>query len=131
MHIPLELYPYFVKSVLNLIFDETPPLEDAPQDDADEYKPPAFMNVSITPVEVSIICPRRLLDKYFVPVIDELGELDAALQARLVVSDKTFIVMQVLGEGLEAGRRVLDLTTPLALAGMYVNPVTRATYSIY
>lgn len=130
VHIPLELYPYFVKSVLNLIFDETPPLGDAPQDDADEYKPPAFMNVSITPVEVSIICPRRLLDKYFVPVIDELGELDAALQARLVVSDKTFIVMQVLGEGLEAGRRVLDLTTPLALAGMYVNPVTRATYSI-
>ncbi|KAJ5343976.1 hypothetical protein MYU51_002053 [Penicillium brevicompactum] len=120
VHIPLELYPYFVKSVLNLIFDETPPLEDAPQDDADEYKPPAFMNVSITPVEVSIICPRRLLDKYFVPVIDELGELDAALQARLVVSDKTFIVMQVLGEGLEAGRRVLDLTTPLALAGISI-----------
>lgn len=124
VHIPLELYPYFVKSVLNLIFDETQPLdENAAENEDDVYKPPAFMNVSITPVEVSVICPRRLLDKYFVPVIDELGQLDAALQSRLVVSDKDYIVMQVLGEGLEAGRRVLELTSPLALAGMYVKPV--------
>lgn len=133
VHIPLELYPYFVKSVLNLIFDETQPLdENAAEDEDNVYKPPAFMNVSITPVEVSVICPRRLLDKYFVPVIDELGRLDAALQSRLVVSDKDYIVMQVLGEGLEAGRRVLELTSPLALAGMYVKPVnpTRVPYTI-
>ncbi|CAI7624492.1 unnamed protein product [Penicillium bialowiezense] len=121
VHIPLELYPYFVKSVLNLIFDETQPLdENAAENEDDVYKPPAFMNVSITPVEVSVICPRRLLDKYFVPVIDELGRLDAALQSRLVVSDKDYIVMQVLGEGLEAGRRVLELTSPLALAGISI-----------
>ena len=29
-----------------------------------------------------------------------------------------FVVMQVDGEGLEAGQRVLELTSPLALAGM-------------
>jgi hypothetical protein len=128
----LELYPYFIKSVLRLIYDETPPLEDETDDDTlddfehasehGSYKPPAFMNVSITPVEVSIMCPRRLIDKYFVPVMDQLDQLDASLRSRLVVSENDYIAMQVLGQGLEAGKRVLELTSPLALAGMYVNP---------
>lgn len=135
VHIPLELYPYFLKSVLNLIFDETPALENQQdqenQDDAaaeadgnaseQGYRPPAFMNVSITPVEVSIICPRRLVEQYFDPVINELDQLDTALRSRLEVSENDYIAMQVLGEGLEAGKRVLELTSPLALAGMYVN----------
>lgn len=130
VHIPLELYPYFLKSVLGLIFDEVPPLEDETDhafdyENASEdgsYKPPAFMNVSITPVEVSVMCPRRLLDKYFVPVMDQLDQLDGSLRSCLIVSENDYIPMQVLGEGLEAGKRVLELTSPLALAGMYVKP---------
>ncbi|KGO77347.1 hypothetical protein PITC_055320 [Penicillium italicum] len=129
VHIPLELYPYFLKSVLGLIFDEIPPLKDE-QDETDDailddeydsaYKPPAFMNVSITPVEVSVICPRRLVDKYFVPVMDQLDRLDDSLRSRLIVSENDYIAMQVLGEGLEAGKRVLELTSPLALAGISI-----------
>lgn len=134
VHIPLELYPYFLKSVLRLIFDEIPPLEDEKDDDAafddfedasehdSAYKAPAFMNVSITPVEVSVMCPRRLVNKYFIPVMDQLDQLDDSLRSRLIVSENDYIAMQVLGEGLEAGKRVLELTSPLALAGMYVNP---------
>jgi hypothetical protein len=126
VHIPLELYPYFLKSVLGLIFDETSPLEDNEiTDDAacedSAYKTPAFMNVSITPVEVSVMCPRRLVEKYFVPVMNELDQVDPSLRSRLIVSEKDYIAMQVLGEGLEAGKRVLELTSPLALAGMYVH----------
>lgn len=34
------------------------------------------------------------------------------------ISDEEFVVMQVDGEGLEAGQRVLDLTSPLAMNGM-------------
>lgn len=128
----MELYPYFLKSVLRLIFDEIPPLEDE-KDETDDaisdefenaseydsaYKPPAFMNVSITPVEVSVMCPRRLVDKYFIPVMDQLDRLDDSLRSRLIVSENDYIAMQVLGEGLEAGKRVLELTSPLALAGM-------------
>ncbi|OQE24789.1 hypothetical protein PENFLA_c009G07485 [Penicillium flavigenum] len=132
VHIPLELYPYFLKSVLRLILDETPPLEDKTDDDAalddfdnasehgSAYKPPAFMNVSITPVEVSVMCPRRLVDKYFVPVMDQLDQLDTSLRSRLIVSENDYIAMQVLGQGLEAGKRVLELTSPLALAGISI-----------
>ncbi|KAJ5602550.1 hypothetical protein N7537_005506 [Penicillium hordei] len=131
VHIPLELYPYFLKSVLRLIFDEIPPLEDEKDDasfddfeNTSEYdsafKPPAFMNVSITPVEVSVMCPRRLVDKYFVPVMDQLDQLDDSLRSRLIVSENDYIAMQVLGEGLEAGKRVLELTSPLALAGISI-----------
>lgn len=145
VHIPLELYPYFFKSVLSLIFDEISPLEKSAQaeddfdeidDDSDQdpgYKQPAFLNVSITPVEVSVICPRRLVEKYFNPLIQELGQLDSSLQSRLGISQNDYIAMQVLGQGLEAGKRVLELTSPLALAGMYVetsgNPISRTDLS--
>ncbi|KAJ9488730.1 hypothetical protein VN97_g4542 [Penicillium thymicola] len=131
VHIPLELYPYFIKSVLRLIFDEIPPLEHEkddnpsfddfePASEHDSYKAPAFMNVSITPVEVSVMCPRRLVDKYFLPVMDQLDQLDDSLRSRLIVSENDYIAMQVLGEGLEAGKRVLELTSPLALAGISI-----------
>lgn len=90
-------------------------------DDADaEYREPAFLNVSITPVEVSVICPRRLTEKYFDPVIDQLRQIDAALCSRVDVSEHDYIAMQVLGQGLEAGKRVVELTSPLAMAGMCV-----------
>ncbi|KAJ5104625.1 hypothetical protein NUU61_001972 [Penicillium alfredii] len=132
VHIPLELYPYFLKPVLRLIFDEITPLDEREENDDDilddiEYhseknlsRQPAFLNVSITPVEVSIICPRRLVDKYFVPLMDQLGHLDGSLRDRLVVSENDYIAMQVLGQGLEAGKRVLELTSPLALAGISI-----------
>lgn len=138
VHIPLELYPYFFKPVLRLIFDEIAPLvasnkdeEDVPDDhestsDADaeadaEYREPAFLNVSITPVEVSVICPRRLVEKYFDPVINQLSQIDASLCSRVDVSENDYIAMQVLGQGLEAGKRVVELTSPLAMAGMCVS----------
>ncbi|KAJ5609386.1 hypothetical protein N7528_009953 [Penicillium herquei] len=136
IHIPLELYAYFCKCVLRLIYDEIAPLDEDQKthedDDGDfedfeddsekgsEYHQPAFLNVSITPVEVSVICPRRLVDKYFEPSLKELDQLDSQLRSRLVVSENDYIAMQVLGQGLEAGKRVLELTSPLAMAGISI-----------
>jgi hypothetical protein len=34
------------------------------------------------------------------------------------ISDEEFVVISVEGAGMEAGQRVLELTSPLALAGM-------------
>lgn len=131
LHIPLELYPYFHKSILRLIFDEIPSLEDTCKKEGDMLQDvgesekntqPAFMNVSITPVEISVICPRRLVVKYFDPLLSQLDQVDSSLRSRLVISESDYIAMQVLGQGLEAGKRVLELTSPLAMAGMYDTP---------
>lgn len=140
VHIPLDLYPYFLQSVLRLVFDELSPLEDGNEkeesrqgddDDADDndnnddhsesgYTPSAFLNISITPVEVSVICARRLVDKYFAPLRQQLNELDESLDSQLDFSDNDYIAMQVIGQGLEAGKRVLELTSPLAMAGISI-----------
>jgi len=132
VHIPLDLYPFFFKAVLSLIFDEVNALDEEKEEsiilddveDASEqgsdYKQPAFLNVSITPVEVSVICPRRLIQKYFQPLMDQLSQLNASLRSRLDVSDNDYMAMQVLGQGLEAGKRVLELTSPLAMAGISI-----------
>lgn len=136
VHIPLELYPYFFKPVLRLIFDEISPIsplvESQPEDEvvledvenvseqASESRQPAFLNISITPVEVSVICPRRLVEKHFHPLMHELDLLNSSLRSRLDVSENDYIAMQVLGQGLEAGKRVLELTSPLAMAGISI-----------
>ncbi|KAJ5908540.1 hypothetical protein N7495_001222 [Penicillium taxi] len=130
VHIPLELYPFFFKSVLGLIYDETSHRENEAEDMKDDgskvdeysgsYQQPAFLNISITPVEVSVICPRRLVEKHFVPAIHEINQLNAQLPFEIVVSANDYIAMQVLGEGLEAGKRVLELTSPLAMAGISI-----------
>lgn len=132
VHIPLDLYPYFFKAVLRLIFDEIYSLDEEKEEDliledqedasdqGSDYKPPAFLNVSITPVEVSVICPRRLVQKYFRPLLDQLNQLNSDLRSHLDVSDNDYIAMQVLGQGLEAGKRVLELTSPLAMAGISI-----------
>ena len=37
---------------------------------------------------------------------------------RIMISKEEFVVVQVEGQGLDAGQRVLELTRPLAMAGM-------------
>lgn len=39
-------------------------------------------------------------------------------KARIHISEDDYIVIQVDGQGLDAGQRVLELTSPLAMAGM-------------
>ena len=133
VHIPLELYPYFLKPILQVLFDEVPPIkngdgagisaddgpileeeeEEAEAEEATTPEQPAFLNISITPVECSVMCPRKLAEQYFAPLIAKFTPSES-----LSITQDDFIAMQVYGEGLEAGQRVLELTSPLAMAGM-------------
>lgn len=120
IHIPLRLYHTFLQSILQLVlpnatrdgFDSSSgavqPLNSWP------FEHP-FVNISITPVECSIVCSRALANELFVPV---LALLDAESRESVNITQDDFVVMQVDGEGLDAGQRVLELTSPLALAGM-------------
>ncbi|RVX72934.1 hypothetical protein B0A52_03287 [Exophiala mesophila] len=88
-----------------------------------------FLNVSVTPVECSIICSRYLADCLIRPVADVLNKAfgsskASATKSEIQISDEDYIVIQVDGSGLEAGQRVLELTSPLAMAGISIFFIT-------
>lgn len=125
VHIPLDLYPFFLNPIMQILFHEVPPISENQMEEDDGYAEghrrhqPAFLNFSITPVECSIMCPRQLANEYFAPLVNKFVQSSSSGQSRLSISNDDFIAMQVYGEGLEAGQRVLELTSPLAMAGMY------------
>lgn len=118
IHIPLEYYPFLLQPIQRLLFGE--------DHDEDAHKIPwpyrhSFLNVSITPVECSIVCARDLADRFFAPLVDRFNGLlrGAARQTdHIQILPEDFNVIQVDGQGLDAGQRVLELTSPLAMAGM-------------
>ena len=117
IHIPLSHYPFFFQAIIRLLLGE--------DHDEDAIKIPwaarhQFLNVSITPVECSVVCSRSLATRYFEPLALRFNSLlgEDQRQVAVQISDEDFHVIQVDGQGLEAGQRVLELTYPLALAGM-------------
>lgn len=127
IHIPLNLYTSFLQSILQLL------LPTSSRNDFNGHSRGAvqplrgwpcehpFVNISVTPIECSIVCSRHLANELFVPV---LNSLDAQSKAQVHITSDDFVVMQVDGEGLDAGQRVLELTSPLALAGIPIFFIT-------
>lgn len=122
IHIPLNLYTSFLQSILQVL------LPNGARDDHSAFNgtgavqpPPAwpyehpFVNISVTPIECSVVCSRKLANDLFLPA---LSQLDAKSKDQVSITSEDYVVMQVDGEGLDAGQRVLELTSPLALAGM-------------
>ena len=68
-----------------------------------------------------MVCPRQLAEQLFRPVLDGL---DPSLRKTASISKEDYSVIVIGGEGLEAGQRVLDLTSPLALAGIPILFIT-------
>ena len=64
------------------------------------------------------MCSTALARDVFGPVIQRVNESIASEEGCATISSEDFVVISVEGEGLEAGQRVLELTTPLAMAGM-------------
>lgn len=128
IHIPLHLYSNFLQSILQLLLPNESrngslAFNPDPSPNGAVQPPPAwpyehpFVNISVTPIECSVVCSRTLADSIFIPAINQL---DASARNQVSVTSEDYLVMQVDGEGLDAGQRVLELTSPLALAGMYV-----------
>ncbi|GAB7342743.1 hypothetical protein MBLNU457_g0889t1 [Dothideomycetes sp. NU457] len=125
IHIPLPLYPQFIQPILKLLALTG---KDGENEDGELVRPWQFAfpfaNVSVTSVECSIVCPRHLVTELFVPV---LNKLEQRYRDQVSISRDDFVVIQVGGEGQEAGQRVLDLTAPLALAGISIFFITTYT----
>ncbi|KAI9731887.1 MAG: hypothetical protein M1834_004338 [Cirrosporium novae-zelandiae] len=133
IHIPLHLYSYFLQAILPLLFPLLPEDNDDDDDDApDEIKylqrtswasRNTFLNVSITPVECSIACSSDIAEKIFAQIKEAIDQISPE-DCPVTISDDEFVVFQVDGQGLDAGQRVLELTSPLALAGISIFFIT-------
>lgn len=86
-----------------------------------------FLNISITPLECSVVCHSSWARNVFEPSIRRLPR-DAA--GRVTVSKDTYLVLSVISAGLDAGSRVMELTSPLAMSGVPIFFIT-TYYSDY
>jgi hypothetical protein len=122
IHIPLHLYTSFLQTILQLLLPNESRVNGATTNGNGAVLPPRgwpyehpFVNISITPLECSVVCSRDLATELFVPALNLLSPKS---RNQVSITSEDYVVMQVDGEGLDAGQRVLELTSPLAMAGM-------------
>lgn len=75
----------------------------------------------MTPIECSVVCHDALAKQIFEPVIKQLPKDTAKTVS---ISKESYCVVRVSSPGVEAGSRVVDLTSPLALAGIPIFFIT-------
>ncbi|EFX04551.1 hypothetical protein CMQ_1479 [Grosmannia clavigera kw1407] len=128
IHIPLELYATFVQPILHVLLPQAHSLSlDAEDDSAPDQGLTAdnkhsFLNISITPVECSIVCRTYWAEKVFKPLVCDKLPKDAG--KAVSISKNSYIALCVMSGGMDAGSRVVDLSSPLALAGIPIFFVT-------
>ena len=120
IHIPLQHYHHYLNTVLQLLFPSENGGEAKSRDQQWQFSHD-FLNVSVTPLECSIVCESNLATALFSPARDRAAQLDSGNSKHDYGSTSTesFIAMSVEGAGMEAGQRVLEVTSPIARAGMY------------
>lgn len=122
IHIPLKQYQNYVPTILKLLFPAPSAADDRfdGREDISWANAHPFLNVSVTPIEASIVCSNDLAEKLFAPKIAQETKDCPTKTPQAFISTINYVVISVEGGGTEAGQRVLELTGPLALAGMYV-----------
>ncbi|KAL2018025.1 hypothetical protein VTK56DRAFT_1341 [Thermocarpiscus australiensis] len=133
IHIPLDLYSTFLQPILKVLL---PPSRTQSQSTTTEQPNGSaidnssrrrrshrhgFLNVSVTPIECSIVCDSAWARSVFEPAI---GRLPGDVSEQVVLSDDTYAALCVTSAGMDAGSRVADLTSPLALAGIPIFFIT-------
>ncbi|KAI0157698.1 ACT domain-containing protein [Xylariaceae sp. FL1272] len=121
IHVPLDLYATFLQPILQVLLPQGGDAGLANDvEDGTEYRH-NFLNISITPVECSVVCHSSFAKTIFEPVVARLPR-DAA--KRVTISKETYLVLSVISAGMDAGSRVMELTCPLALAGIPILFIT-------
>ncbi|KAI1131185.1 ACT domain-containing protein [Nemania abortiva] len=123
IHIPLDLYPTFLQPILQVLLPQGAGeacLANGVEGPDVETRH-AFLNISITPIECSVVCHSDWAKTVFEPVVNRLPR-DVAKQ--ITVSKEPYLVLSVISAGMDAGNRVMELTSPLALAGIPILFIT-------
>ncbi|KAF8860348.1 hypothetical protein BDZ45DRAFT_318805 [Acephala macrosclerotiorum] len=125
IHIPLDLYSSLLQPILRVLLPHGGPTNDNEPESLLEGlsidNKHGFLNISVTPIECSIVCHTTWAQNVFLPVINRLPK-EAKTQCQ--ISKDTYIVFSVSSAGMEAGQRVMDLTAPLAMAGIPIFFIT-------
>jgi hypothetical protein len=125
IHIPLSLYSALLQPILQVLLPLGGPTHqndpDGPLEGLSLDNKHGFLNISVTPIECSIVCHTTWAQSVFAPVIARLPK-ESSKQVQ--ISKESYIVFSVSSAGMEAGQRVMDLTAPLAMAGIPIFFIT-------
>lgn len=127
IHIPLNLYSTLLQPILRVLLPQSQSLGNLR--DSPEYElqgltsdgQHGFLNISITPLECSVVCHSSWAQNVFEPV---LKTLPCDIANSVSVSKDSYMILSVISAGLDAGGRVMELTSPLALAGIPIFFIT-------
>ncbi|KAI0403237.1 ACT domain-containing protein [Xylaria palmicola] len=123
IHIPLDLYSTFLQPILQVLLPQGAAdvcLTNGGGDPGVDTRH-VFLNISITPIECSVVCHTNWVKTAFEPVVNRLPR-DVA--KRVTISKEAYLVLSVINAGMDAGNRVMELTSPLALAGIPILFIT-------
>ncbi|CAK7223071.1 hypothetical protein SCUCBS95973_005053 [Sporothrix curviconia] len=124
IHIPLDLYSAFLQPILQILLPQAQSLsqpEDAPgaPEGLTAEFTHSFLNLSVTPVECSIVCHTYWATHVFTPALKAAADrLPADALSAVSIAKEAYIALCVMSGGMDAGSRVVDLSSPLALAGI-------------
>ncbi|KAH7374112.1 ACT domain-containing protein [Cadophora sp. MPI-SDFR-AT-0126] len=126
IHIPLPLYASLLQPILRILLPHggpthTPLDPEGPLSGLSQDNKHHFLNISVTPLECSIVCHVSWAQNVFAPLISRLPPQQAK---ECHISKDTYIVFSVNSAGMEAGQRVMDLTAPLAMAAIPIFFIT-------
>ncbi|KAJ4268284.1 hypothetical protein NW762_002347 [Fusarium torreyae] len=127
IHIPLNLYSTLLQPILRVLLPQSQgsgSLRDSPEYELQGLTSDGqhgFLNISITPLECSVVCHTSWAQNVFEPVLKTLPR-DVA--KTVSVSKESYMILSVISAGLDAGGRVMELTSPLALAGIPIFFIT-------
>jgi hypothetical protein len=127
IHIPLNLYSYLLQPILRVLLPQTQALKSTESCLVQDLEgltidhQHGFLNISVTPIECSVVCHTSWAEKVFQPVINSLPK-DVA--KNVSISKDTYLILSVISAGMDAAGRVMELTSPLALAGIPIFFIT-------
>lgn len=128
IHIPLELYAVLLQPILRVLIPQTQSLNisrPSPEHELEglttDNHQHVFLNISVTPIECSIVCHSSWAKNVFQPVLDGLPKKQ---MNSVSISSDTYMVLSVISAGSDAAGRVMELSSPLALAGIPIFFIT-------
>ncbi|KAJ2905287.1 hypothetical protein MKZ38_005800 [Zalerion maritima] len=130
IHISRDLYPSFLQPILRVLLPQTQSLNFSDPNTAPETgnldgltaeHQHSFLNISLTPLECSVVVHSSWSASVFEPLIPRLSRHD---QRNANVSKDEYLVLSVISAGMDAGERVMELTSPLAMAGIPIFFIT-------